>query len=108
MDGGQWGKQLADRQTLWVTQPPDSEAAAVIADFEIEENDTPASSAEKVISGIVSRISLERKTGRIFVTVMAGDLSFTTGLTPQQSDGRTIYPGKTVFVRYRPDRIKWM
>jgi tungstate transport system ATP-binding protein len=108
LGGGQWGKPLADGQILSVPEPPDSEAAAAIGDIHIAEPETPVSAAERVLRGTVSRVSLERKTGRIFATIMAGDLSFTIGLSSRQSEGRTIYPGKTVSLHYRPDRIKWM
>ncbi len=63
---------------------------------------------EIVLSGTVSRISLERKTGQLFATILAGDLPFTVGLTFQQGKEHTIFPGKTVFIRYRLDQIKWI
>jgi tungstate transport system ATP-binding protein len=51
---GHWGKRLSDGQMLWVPEPPEREAAAVITDFKIEENQLSAASAEKVIRGTVS------------------------------------------------------
>ena len=105
---GEWGKRLADGQQLRVPNPPDSEAAAVIDAFALEDNDAQKRPGEKVLKGTVSRLSLDRKTGQVFATIMAGDLPLTIGLSPQQAQSRTIYPGKTVCIRYRSDRIKWV
>jgi tungstate transport system ATP-binding protein len=105
---GKWGKFLSDRQQLLVTAPPDQEAAAVIDVLSVSEDGSTIGGEEIVLSGSVSRISLERKTGQIFATILAGDLPFTVGLTSQQSKKHTIFPGKTVFIRYRLDQIKWI
>ena len=108
LTAGNWGKQLSDRQLLWVPQPPHIDAAAVIDSFAIEEEDSQPATNEKVLQGVVSRLSLEKKTGQILATIMVGDLAFSIGLTPQQTQARTIFPGKDVFIHYRPDRINWV
>ena len=105
---GKWGKPLSDLQLLCVTQPPHNDAAAVIDTFAVEEYHSQTPAEVEVLKGIVSRLSLEKKTGQILATIMVADLPFSIGLTPQQTQGRTMFPGKTVFIHYRPDRIKWM
>ncbi len=105
---GKWGKQLPDRQLLCVPRPPHNDAAAVIDTFSVEEYDSQTPAEVEVLKGIVSRLSLEKKTGQILATIMVADLPFSIGLTPQQTQGRTMFPGKTVFIHYRPDRIQWM
>ncbi|MBW2429314.1 MAG: ABC transporter ATP-binding protein [Deltaproteobacteria bacterium] len=105
---GKWGKILSDKQQLLVTAPPNPEAAAVIDVLSVSENGSTIAGEEIVLSGTVSRLSLERKTGQLFATILAGDLPFTVGLTFQQGKERTIFPAKTVFIRYRLDQIKWI
>ena len=108
LETGRWGKTLSDGQQLCVPAPPDREAAAVIDALSVGETDHKAGEGDLVLRGTVSRLSLERNTGRIFATVIVGSLPVTVGLTPQQNRERTIFPGKTAFVHYRPDQIKWI
>jgi hypothetical protein len=61
-----------------------------------------------VLSGTVSRLSLERKTGQLFATILVGDFPFKVGLAFQQGKEHTIFPGKPIFIRYRLDQIKWI
>ncbi len=105
---GKWGKRLSDRQLLWVPRPPHNDAAAVIDTFVIAENNFPIANNGEVLQGTVSQLSLERKTGLIWATIMVGDLPFAIGLTPQQTQSRTIFPGKAVYIHYRPDKVKWI
>jgi len=103
-----WGRILPDRQQLLVPKPPNPEAAAVIDVLSVSEDGPPVAGENIVLQGTVSRVSLERKTGHVFATIFAGDHSFTVRLTPQQSKEHTIFPGKTVFISYRLDQIKWI
>ena len=105
---GKWGKVLYDGQLLLVNAPPDREAAAVIEVLSVSENRSTAAGDEIILRGSVSRLSLERKTGQLFATILIGDIPFTVGLTFQQGKEHSIFPGKTVFIRYRPDQIKWI
>jgi tungstate transport system ATP-binding protein len=105
---GKWGKSLSDGQELIVSAPPDREAAAVIEVLSVSENGPTIKGEEIVLRGTVSRLSLERKTGQLFATILIGDIPFTVGLTFQQGMEHTIFPGKTVFTRYRLDQIKWI
>jgi hypothetical protein len=61
-----------------------------------------------ILSGTVSRLSLERKTGQLFATILVGDLPFKVGLDIQQGKEHTLFPGRTIFVRYRLDQVKWI
>jgi tungstate transport system ATP-binding protein len=108
LETAKWGKVLSDNQRLYVPAPPDPEAAAVIDVLSVGEEDTNCSGEDVKLRGTVSRLSLERKTGRIFATILVGDLPFTVGLTPQQSMTQAIFPGKTLNIRYHLDQIKWI
>ena len=60
------------------------------------------------LRGTVTRLSLERKTGRLFATILAGDVQLTVALSLQQSREHTVFPGQKIFIRYRRTDIKWI
>jgi tungstate transport system ATP-binding protein len=93
---------------LRIPEPPSQEAAAVIDVSSVGEDGATKAGEDIVLSGTVSRLSLERKTGQISATILVGDLPFTVGVSFQQDGGHTIFPGQTIFIRYRLDRIKWI
>lgn len=103
-----WGKILSDGQRLLVPAPPNQEAAAVIDVWFVSEDGSTIAGEDIVLGGTVSRLSLERKTGQLFAAILVGDLSFTVELTSQQGKEHTLFPGKTIFIRYRLDQIKWI
>ncbi len=105
---GKWGKILSDKQLLRVPAPPDREAAAVIDVLAATEEDSIFADEDVVLRGSVSRLSLERKTGLLFATILVGDFPFTVTLTPQQNREHAIFPGQTLSIRYRLDQIKWI
>jgi tungstate transport system ATP-binding protein len=105
---GKWGKILSDNQQLLVSSPPNQEAAAVIDILSVSHDPPPTSGEDIVLSGTVSRLSLERKTSRLFATILVGDFPFSVGIDFGQIKEHTIFPGKTIFIRYRPDQIKWI
>ena len=103
-----WGKILSDNQLLQVSSPPNQEAAAVIDILSVSHDHPPISDEDIVLRGTVSRLSLERKTDRLFATILVGDFPFSVGIDFEQVEEHTIFPGKTIFIRYRPDQIKWI
>jgi hypothetical protein len=72
------------------------------------ENDSAVDGKDIVLQGTVSRLSLERKTGQIFATILVGDLPFTVGLTLQQNRDKNVFPGQPICIRYCLDQIKWI
>ena len=108
LGGGKWGKMLSDKQQLLVSPPPKQDAAAVIDVLSVSEDGSTIAGEDIVLNGTVSRLSLERKTGQIFATILVGDLPFTVRLTFQQGMECTIFPGKVIYIRYRLDQIKWI
>jgi len=108
LETNKWGKSLSDKQQLRTPAPPNQEAAAVIDVLSVSENGATNAEEDIVLSGMVSRLSLERKTGQLFATILVGDLPFTVGLTLQQKQAQSIFPGKEIFIHYSLDRIKWI
>ena len=107
LEPGKWGKILSDKQQLIVTTPPYPEAAAVIEALTIDRDGASVSGQDIVLEGTVTRLSLEKKMGWVFATILAGDLPFTVRLFAQNRV-QTIYPGKTIHIRYRIDQVRWI
>jgi tungstate transport system ATP-binding protein len=105
---GKWVKILSDNQQLIVPEPPDHEVAAVIEDPAVSEDESGCGDKDHVLRGTVSRLSLEKNTGRVVATIIAGNLPFSVGLTMEQKRERSIFPGKEIFIHYSLERIKWI
>jgi tungstate transport system ATP-binding protein len=108
LENGKWGKVLSDGQQLCVPAPPDPQAAAVIDVLTVAEDKAATAGADIVLQGMVSRLSLERKTGRLFATILVGDLPFTMRLTPRQNREHALFPGQTLAFGYCLAQIKWI
>ena len=105
---GTWGKNLSDKQQLLVPAPPSQEAAAVIHVLAVSEDRSAIAGEGIVLTGTISRLSLERKTGQLFATILVGDLSFRVGIDVQQGKEHILFPGETIFIHYRLDQVKWI
>ncbi len=108
LENNHWGRLLPDGQRLIVPKPPKEMSAAVIELRPANDNQPTKTSGDIVLSGMVSRLSLERKTGQIIATVLVADLPFTIRLTPGESGDYHIYPGRKITFRYRPETVKWV
>ena len=108
LETGKWGKMLPDGQQLIVSEPPKQTSAAVIDILPVNEYDPTVIQGDIVLTGIVSRLSLERKTGHIFATIIVGDLPFSVRLTPQQNEMHTLFPGQTIPIHYRVEKVRWI
>lgn len=108
LSAGQWGKVLANAQLLRVPAPPNPEAPAVIN--LLPAGTEPAAETDDIntLKGIVSRLSLENKTGCVFATVLVGGHPFTLPMAPNQSERKNIYPGDAISVHYRIDQVVWI
>ena len=108
LETGHWGKVLSDKQALCVPPPPHQGAAAVLDVLSLGEKESADVKDEIVLKGTVTRLSLERKTDQIFATILAGDIPFTKRLTPQENQKHSVFPGKTIYLRYRLSQVKWV
>lgn len=110
MGNGFWGRTLSDGQRLLVPKPPDVLAAAVIENAHITPVDESVGDSAKqmTLSGLITRLALEKASGLIVVSVLVANLPFTGALTERQVSEHALYPGRKVAVRYRVDSIKWV
>ncbi len=108
LEKGLWGKSFSDRQQLIVPRPPNDEVAAIIDELKISINATRREDDERVLQGTVTRLNLARNTGQLFATVLVGDQTFTIQQPLKPAADQVIFPGKTIFVHYRPSQIRWI
>jgi len=108
LSAGQWGKVLPDAQLLRVPAPPHPDAPALIDLMSAGKEPCDGTDDISVVKGTVSRLSLEKKTGHVFATVLVGGHPFTLRLAPDQKDPQRIYPGDTIAVHYRIDQVTWI
>jgi tungstate transport system ATP-binding protein len=106
---GRWCKRLTDGQRLPVPQPPDSNAAVLIANTVLLAGAGEATStALPTVSGIVTRLALDNSSGDVLVSISAGGLPFMVALEQQQLPQLGIYPGRTVSFCYNPADATWV
>jgi len=108
LEAGKWGRKLSDGQELLVPLPPDKDGAAVIDVFSIGDNALKPEPEDVSLRGIVSRLTLEKNSGRILATIMAANIPFIVGLSQQQFHDHPLFPGKTASIHYSLDSVKWI
>jgi hypothetical protein len=108
-DGG-WGKTLGDSQHLRAPQPPAADAAAVIEDMHVlDAVDTPAPGCTAcTLSGIITRLALEKASGDVRVSILVAGLPFTVVLPQPQIQEQALYPGRRVSLVYNWPGIRWV
>ena len=108
LDSGKWGRCLSDGQILFVTEPPQKDAIAVINALPITESSVDCGEVAVDLQGIVYRLGLETKSGQIFMTVLVGDLRLTMKINPLQKNEPGLFPGKKIRIRYCLDKLIWI
>jgi tungstate transport system ATP-binding protein len=110
MGNGLWGKSLGDGQQLLVPRPPEALAAAVIENVTIMPQAEPAfiPVGQVALSGLITRLALEKASGSIVVSVLVANIPFTGTLTEHQVCDHALYPGRKVAIRYNIDSVKWV
>jgi tungstate transport system ATP-binding protein len=108
LEKGKWGKRLSDNQEIQIPEPPNKDALAIIDAVSVKEDNLEKGPNEINLSGTVSLLSLDKITGLVHATIIVGSHPFTVGLTDQQIQAQAIYPGKTIWVHYSIDHIKWI
>jgi tungstate transport system ATP-binding protein len=106
---GLWGKVLADGQRILVQRPPEALAAAVIDHAAIVQADQPLPNGENQgrLSGLITRLALEKASGDIIGSVLVANIPFTTALTEKQVVENGLYPGRRVHLLYDVRSVRW-
>ena len=87
-----------DGQGLFVTRPPQANAAGVVNPSEsvISVLEPEGISNRNILRGIVTNMIMERDSGDILIEVNAGELSLLPRLTPSATQSLKLAPGKEV------------
>lgn len=107
---GSWGRTMADGQRLRVPQPPAADAAAVIEDIRVLNNDATGAldSTECTLTGIITRLALEKASGDVRASILVSGLPLTVVLPQQQIREQGLYPGRRARLSYEWPRIRWI
>jgi len=108
LETNQWGKILSDGQIIYVTEPPDHNATAVINELSIDTSVSTCCGKYIVLKGIISRLSLERNSGDVFATILVGDIPFTLKISPHRDTMHAFFPGNRIYLKYHLEQIKWI
>jgi tungstate transport system ATP-binding protein len=110
LQNGRWGKPLVDGQQLLVSKPPDNMAAAVIEDVSLvpQAESVSGEAGLVVLSGLITRLALEKASGSIVASVLVANIPFTATLAEDQVRDYALYPGRMVAIRYSVDSVKWV
>ena len=103
-----WGKKLSEGQYLMVSKPPHPDAAAVIHIAAVTDRNVKFDEVYDILTGMVSRISLEKNAEQILATIVVGTQAFTIKLTPNQVKEHSLFPGTKVFLHYSQEQVKWI
>ena len=68
----------------------------------------PAGAEADILEGIVSRLTLEKTNAEIVVTILIGNLPFTSTLPRDQIQHENLYPGQKVILHFSPNSVKWL
>jgi tungstate transport system ATP-binding protein len=107
---GSWGKALSDGQRLRVPDPPAEDAAAVIEDIRVLDHHHAGSqgAAACILSGLVTRLALEKASGSIRASILVAGLPFTVVLPRPHIQEQGVYPGRRVQLAYNWALIRWI
>ena len=103
-------KKMADGQVIRAGRPPRTGAIALVASDAIEIcrlSAAPRAAANRVV-GTLTRLLLEKSTGLLIVTVVAGRTTFTTKIEREKIEADQLIPGKPVAVHFDVQAVGWL
>lgn len=108
--GNLWEKPVPGHQPLVVSKPPHEHAVAVFPreSLKIAMEEKTGQEGLHCMEGTVSRMTLEKNSGRILTAVRTGSVLMTIPLTEADIRNLHLYPGRTVPLHYDPLAVRWM
>ncbi len=109
-DSGILFKPLSGGQRIYLKEPATEDATALIREKHItlDLKKQTADSLQNQLSGKVTAMMLEKKSGSILVTILCRDLAFVLRLTTSQMTQFSLYPGKDVVLKFSPTDVEWI
>jgi len=110
VDGNRVVKKMADGQIIQAEQPPQAGALALVASDTIQISRLPAEPSGDVnaVRGTLTRLLLEKSTGLLIVTVVAGRSTFTTKVERSKIEADQLVPGRQVAVLFDTAAVRWL
>ncbi len=110
LNGHLWEKQLPDGQCIRLSEPPKSDAVAILEPAAIF-NGTDKRSADPnahILNGIISRLTLDKNSADTLATILIGTLPLTLKMSRHKIQQDNLYPGQHVKVYYDPHTVTWL
>lgn len=104
--GDYWERPLSDGQTVRVMPPPSEQATAVVECRALLTGALPPGACG--IRAVISRLIMEKKTGKILLTLATGSLVLHIRLTSETVAASGLYPGKELSVYYDMGQVMWI
>ncbi len=107
---GLWIKKLNGNLHIAVSPPPAENSVAVFPpeSFRIGMAEKYPPLSFSPLEGIVSRLSLENRSGRIIADIRIANICLTALLNPEEAQQKGLYPGRQVLLYYDPYAVKWV
>ena len=109
-DDGRCYKPLGGGQRLTVPPPPAADATAFLdpAAFRVVPAGTaPPAAGNPSVAGTITRLSLERHSGRLFADVRVGTQNLVVQIDASHLAAMTLHRGWPVTLTYQTDSIRW-
>ncbi len=116
-DAGTVVKRTADRQCIRASRPPHAGTVAMVTsdaitisrapDSRPPSNDSPPAGTNRVV-GTLTRLLLEKSTGLLVVTVVAGRSIFSAKVSREQIEADRMVPGNQVAVAFDVAAVRWL
>jgi hypothetical protein len=105
-----WGKALENGERLRVPEPPNPDAAAVIENAILysDGGDHGRPPHLAAVTGVVTRLALERASGEVMCSVLTGGVPLAVRLSQERVRESGLYPGRGVTVCYDPSKVSWL
>ncbi|MBU0993533.1 MAG: energy-coupling factor ABC transporter ATP-binding protein [Proteobacteria bacterium] len=108
-EDGLFEKKLPDGQHLILKKPIANLSSIAILPSELVKLDLMESALPGLasIKGIISKLLLEKPGRQILISVQIGDIQITSKLPLDTVKTNHLYPGRTVWVSFDPDKVIW-
>ncbi|MBW2621314.1 MAG: ATP-binding cassette domain-containing protein [Deltaproteobacteria bacterium] len=109
-DRGTWVRRLEDGQEIFAIPPRTDKRVATLDPSSISvsiEGESPGSSVNR-LRGMVSEITLEKKSGHVLVKAEIGGQFFVVRVTKQEVRDLSLYPGELVWYGFEPTAVQWV
>jgi tungstate transport system ATP-binding protein len=106
---GHWERRLTDGQCFVVPAPPSPRDNAIIAlKAATDTDETAADFKGRLLSGVITRLTLEKTTGDTLVSVLVGGLPLTLKVLRPHVKEANLYPGCEIMIEYEPNSVQWV